>query len=195
MSGIEIKRLRKVYGEKVVLNGLDLTLAPGGRYALMAPSGGVKTTLLRLLAGLEVPDGGAILGLEGLRVAMQFQEDRLLEYAGALANLRFVLPRGTDEGAARALLVALLPGADLNQPVGAFSGGMKRRVALARALAVPAELLLLDEPFTGLDGEAKRIAARCISNALAAHPPTTLLLTTHDEEEAEMCKCEILRLP
>ena len=195
MSGIGIRRLRKAYGDKVVLDGLTLALAPGGRYALMAPSGGGKTTLLRLLAGLETPDGGEIAGLSGLRVAMQFQEDRLLEYAGALANVRFVLPRGTAEGEARALLEALLPDTDLSQPVESFSGGMKRRVALARALAAPSELLLLDEPFTGLDEEAKRSAARCVVEALERHPARILLLTTHDEAEARMCECEILRLP
>ena len=192
---IRLSHVTAGYPEKTVLENVSLELPEQGAVAIMAPSGFGKTTLLRVLAGLLKPFSGEITGLENKKISFLFQEDRLLEYAGALANLRFVLPRGTDEGAARALLVALLPGADLNQPVGAFSGGMKRRVALARALAVPAELLLLDEPFTGLDGEAKRIAARCISNALAAHPPTTLLLTTHDEEEAELCNCKILRLP
>lgn len=191
MNAIEIRRLRKRYGDKVVLDDFSLTLASGGAYALMGPSGSGKTTLLRLLAGLEGYEGGEIAGLSGLRVSMQFQEDRLLSYAGALANLRFALPRGAAEADSRALLEALLPGAPLDAPVAAFSGGMRRRVALARALLAPSDLLLLDEPFTGLDDAARRLAAGAVVRLRAGR---TLVMTTHDAEEAALCGAEIVRI-
>ena len=191
MNAIEIRRLRKRYGDKVVLDDFSLTLASGGAYALMGPSGSGKTTLLRLLAGLEGYEGGEIAGLSGLRVSMQFQEDRLLSYAGALANLRFALPRGAAEADSRAVLESLLPGASLDQPVAAFSGGMRRRVALARALLAPSDLLLLDEPFTGLDDAARRLAAGAVVRLRAGR---TLVMTTHDAEEAALCGAEIVRI-
>ncbi len=191
MNAVELRNVTKAYGDKVVLDSLRLTLAPGGRYALMGPSGRGKTTLLRLLAGLESPDAGEILGRAGLRASMQFQEDRLLDYAGALANVRFVLPRGASDADARALLAELLPGASLDRPVADFSGGMRRRVALARAVAAPSELVLLDEPFTGLDADAKVRAARAIAPRLRGR---TLVMATHDEEEAALCGAEIVRI-
>ena len=191
MNAIEIRRLTKSYGGKPVLKDFSLTLAPGAACALMGPSGAGKTTLLRLLAGLEGWDAGEILGLDGARVAMQFQDDRLLDYAGAAANLRFALPRGAAEADIRALLEELLPGAPLNQPVAEFSGGMRRRVALARALLAPSDLLLLDEPFTGLDDAAKRLAAGCV---VRRRGNRTLVISTHDPEEAALCGAEILQI-
>ena len=109
MNAIILRSLTKSFGEKVVLKDFRLTLPPGSATALMGPSGSGKTTLLRLLAGLERPDAGTIDGLEGVRVAMQFQEDRLLEDASAPVNLRFALPRGHWEEEIRAILKELLP--------------------------------------------------------------------------------------
>lgn len=191
MNDIAIRHLHKRYGDKPVLEDLNLILAAGGAYALMGASGAGKTTLLRILAGLEGYEQGEIGGLAGLRVSMQFQEDRLLPYAGAAANLRFALPRGTAEGDIRALLEELLPGAPLGAPVAEFSGGMKRRVALARALLAPSELLLLDEPFTGLDADARRLAAAAVVRRRSGR---TLVMTTHDPGEAALCNAEIINL-
>ena len=192
MNAIEICGLVKRYGDKPVLDGLDLTLPTGAVRALMGPSGAGKTTLLRVLAGLEEVQGGRIDGLSGLRVAMQFQDDRLLPYAGAAVNLRFALPRSVPDGDVRAVLDELLPGAPRDRPVAEFSGGMRRRVSLARALLAPSDLLLLDEPFTGLDDAARRAAARCVNRRRAGR---TLVMTTHDPEEAALCGAEIVTLP
>lgn len=189
MSAIEICGLCKRYGDKAVLEDFSLTLESGRAYALMGPSGAGKTTLLRILAGLEGFEAGEIANLRGLRVAMQFQDDRLLDYAGAVANLRFAMPRGTAEAELRAVLAELLPGAPLEQPVSGYSGGMRRRVALARALLAPSELLLLDEPFTGLDADATRLAAACVVRRQAGR---TLVMSTHDPGEAALCGAEIV---
>ena len=191
MNAVALRHLVKSFGAKPVFRDLNLTFAPGGVYALMGPSGSGKTTLLRVLAGLENVDSGEITGLAGLRASMQFQDDRLLDYAGAVANLRFAMPRGTPDAELRAMLAELLPGAPLDQPVAEFSGGMRRRVALARALLAPSDLLLLDEPFTGLDSDARRLAAACVARRRGGR---TLLLSTHDPEEAALCGAEIVKI-
>ena len=117
---------------------------------LMGPSGIGKTTLLLLLLGLVSPDSGEITGLPE-KVSVIFQEDRLCEDFSALSNVAMVLPRGGEETAS-ALLKALGLEEAMRQPVHTLSGGMKRRVAIARGLAADSPLLLMDEPFKGLDG-------------------------------------------
>lgn len=123
---------------------------------LTAPSGAGKTTLLRILLGLEQPDRGEVLAPPGTRWSAVFQEDRLLEHLDARDNLRFVLGAVSPE--ALTLLETLGLGDVGGKIVAEYSGGMRRRLALARALLSPCDALVLDEPFTGLDPE---IRARC----------------------------------
>ena len=121
---IAVKHLCKSFGGRTVLRDLTFTAGPGIT-AVMAPSGTGKTTLLRILLGLERPDSGTVEGLAGKRLSAVFQEDRLLEHLSADGNLRFVLGRAYDPAAARALLDRLgLPDTG-SQPVREFSGGMK----------------------------------------------------------------------
>ena len=177
---IAVKHLCKSFGGRTVLRDLTFTAGPGIT-AVMAPSGTGKTTLLRILLGLERPDSGTVEGLAGKRLTAVFQEDRLLEHLSAEGNLRFVLGRVYDPAAARALLDRLgLPDTGA-QPVREFSGGMKRRLALARALLAPFDALALDEPFTGVDApraEALMAAVRAAGTPvlLAAHERHTLSL-------------------
>lgn len=170
---IRVEGLRKSYGGKPVLTNLNAVFREGVT-CIAAPSGMGKTTLLRLLLGLERPDGGTILGAD-CRWAAVFQEDRLLEGLSAAGNLRFAL--GDLPGGAGALLAQL--GLDLSDPgpVRAWSGGMKRRLALARALLAPSEALALDEPFTGLDGENR---ARCLALIRERGGGRPVVLATHD---------------
>ena len=171
---IAVKHLCKSFGGRTVLRDLTFTAGPGIT-AVMAPSGTGKTTLLRILLGLERPDSGTVEGLAGKRLTAVFQEDRLLEHLSAEGNLRFVLGRVYDPAAARALLDRL------GLPVREFSGGMKRRLALARALLAPFDALALDEPFTGLDRENRDLALACIRETAGDRP---VLLVTHDAADA-----------
>ena len=119
-----------------------------------------------------------------------FQEDRLLEHLDAMGNLRFVLGAALDEPAANALLTELGLGDTAGKPVREFSGGMKRRLALARALLAPSDALALDEPFTGLDEENR---ARCLALIRrAAEKP--VLLVTHDPADAKSLGAAVYKL-
>ena len=181
MMEIVVRNLCKSFGGQAVLRDLSFTAGPGIT-CVMAPSGSGKTTLLRILLGLERSDSGTVEGLAGKRISAVFQEDRLLEHLSAGGNLRFVLGRAYDPQAARALLDRLdLPDTG-TQPVREFSGGMKRRLALARALLAPFDVLLLDEPFTGLDQENRARALAAIRETAGVRP---VLLVTHDTADAE----------
>ena len=107
-----------------------------------------------MLLGLEQPDAGEILGMEGRRKSAVFQEDRLCENASAVSNIRLVNP-ALSKGEAEAMLRELGLGDSLGQPVRTLSGGMKRRVAILRALAAEYDVLFCDEPFKGLDQATK----------------------------------------
>ena len=176
---IRVQDLAKSYGGVTVLSGVTFTARPGV-LRIVGASGAGKTTLLRLILGLETPDRGTIRGTDGLRWGAVFQEDRLLERLDAAGNLRFVLGRDYDGEAAREVLAALGLAHAGNRPAGTFSGGMKRRLALARALLAPGGGLLLDEPFAGLDGENRRRAVSCIRRWGAGK---VILLAAHSRED------------
>ena len=178
---IEIQRLSKSYNSTLVFQNVDLQLEDGGIYCLLAPSGAGKTTLFRILMGLEQPDSGRITGLPAGPVAAVFQEDRLCPGLTAEKNIQMIRPSVTGEALRRELLT-LLPADSLNKPVREFSGGMRRRVALMRAMLAPGQLLLMDEPFTGLDEDTREAAMEYV---LARRRGRTLLFTTHHVEEAE----------
>ena len=165
-----------------VLAGVDLTI--DGPTVLMGPSGQGKTTLLRILMGLETPDAGSIEGLAGRRIAAMFQEDRLCPQLTAADNI-CLTGRGVTRAEAEADLRALgFADADLKTPTAKLSGGQKRRAALLRALLCRgADLLLLDEPFTGMDGALVGQAAAAAVR-LAAGRDT--LLVTHDRQAAAL---------
>ncbi|MBR4082922.1 MAG: ATP-binding cassette domain-containing protein [Lachnospiraceae bacterium] len=146
------------FGEQQVLQGISATYEPNNRYVLDSPSGSGKTTLLRVIAGLTKPDAGRV-ETGGRKVAMLFQEDRLCEEYSALKNVELV---AVSRSAAKEQLLQLLEEGDIHKPCKELSGGMKRRVALARAFAAGADILLLDEPYNGLDEENRMRVARYI---------------------------------
>lgn len=167
------------YGDKTVLDHLTLSLPDSGLTFLMGPSGRGKTTLLRALAGLGKPDSGTV-EVPG-RPVMLFQEDRLFPGLDALGQVEAVLPRERRGEAPTLLELVELQDAAHKQP-GELSGGMARRVALARCLAVEGDFLLLDEPFAGVDLErAKRILERL--GGLGK----PILLSGHSPELAALC--------
>ena len=173
---IQVHNLCKQYDGVPVLENVSFT-AGTGVTCVMAPSGTGKTTLLRILLGLETADSGAVTGMEHGRWGAVFQEDRLLEQLDAMGNLRFVLGPELDPESAAALLAELGLGDVGEKPVRDFSGGMKRRLALARALLAPFDLLALDEPFTGLDEDNRDRAWRCVLDRTAGR---TVLLVSHE---------------
>lgn len=172
---LRVEDLRKSYGGTAVLQGVSFT-AGIGLTRVTGSSGIGKTTLLRILLGLESPDGGAT-NAGRFRWAAVFQEDRLLEHLDAAGNLRFALGAAYDGKKAASLLEALGLGAVGDKRVRDFSGGMKRRLALARALLAPCDALALDEPFTGLDAGNRDIALSCI---LRAAEKRIVLLAAHE---------------
>lgn len=187
---LKVENLTKRYGGRTVLDGVSFTLREGVT-CLMAPSGAGKTTLLRLLLGLEKADGGQITGLAGRRVGTVFQEDRLLPGMDAEGNLRFALGAAYDGGKAAELLGALGLGDAGGKAVRDYSGGMRRRLALARALLFPCDILLLDEPFTGLDPENRARAAERVRRSGTGR---IVFVVTHEASDAEALGADILRL-
>ncbi len=176
-----LQNLRKAYDDHVVLDGLTHTFPHGAVTCVTGPSGSGKTTLLRLIAGLEAPDGGGISGVPEGGISMVFQEDRLPPQLNAANCLRCVLKKdpSRDRRISEALAALGLSEAS-GQSVRAYSGGMRRRVALARALLFPSPLVLLDEPFKGLDADTRRRAVGFTLSMLAGR---TTLLVTHDPED------------
>jgi len=181
-SGIVLEHLGKTFGGGPVLQGFSASVAPGEAVALMGASGGGKTTLARIIMGLEKPDTGRVLGTEHLRFACVFQEDRLCEGFTAVANVALVLPRHSPVDVPAALRQTGLSAEELAKPAGKLSGGEKRRVALVRAMEAPSDVVVLDEAFKGLDAASRLQAYAYVKSRLAGR---TLLLITHDPAEAE----------
>ena len=179
---LEIQGLTKRFGEKTLFEGL--TLAVDGPAVLWAPSGWGKTTLLRILMGLEMPTSGSVEGVG--RVSVVFQEDRLCPQLNAVENVALVLPlenHGTKmQNKEKIVSDFIQMGLDekaLSLPVRRLSGGQKRRVALLRVLWAESDTLLLDEPFTGMDPETMKKAAAMLRARCGQKP---VLLATHDRE-------------
>jgi len=166
------------YGTEEVLRNFTDVFPAGQVTGIMAPSGTGKTTLLRIAAGLEKPDSGTVSGTDG-RLAAVFQENRLCEYLTAEANIRLVRPDLTEKAVRKAMAdFGLNDCAGKN--VSAFSGGMKRRTTILRALLSEWDILLLDEPFTGLD---ERTGAAVIAETRSYCRGRTVIFVTHDPEE------------
>ncbi|MBZ9714700.1 ABC transporter ATP-binding protein [Deinococcus multiflagellatus] len=182
---VQVRGLTVTYGGAPVLRNLHLELAPGERVALVGASGGGKTTLLRVLAGLTPIQSGQVEldhGADTARVRVMFQEDRLLPWLGALDNVTLGLaPHERPHGR------AALEGVGLGDRPRAYphelSGGQRQRVALARALAHRPALLLLDEPFGALDA-LTRASMHALLDRLLNDTGATTLLITHDLDEA-----------
>ena len=183
MTEIRVQNLCKTYGDHVVLHNLSFT-AGVGITRILGRSGTGKTTLLRILLGLDQPDSGSLFGTN-CRWAAVFQEDRLLGHLDAENNLRFALGSACNAAAAKTLLGELGLADVGSKPICEYSGGMKRRLALARALLAPSDALILDEPFTGLDEENRSIALRCILHAAQTKP---VLLASHEALDLPNCK-------
>lgn len=176
--GVRITGVTFAYGALPLYKNLSLTLPDNGIFALTGASGCGKTTLLRLIAGLEKPQSGSV-EVDG-RISTVFQEDRLLPWMTALENVDAV----SDTETAKHWLDAVGLGGEHHRFPRELSGGMCRRVAIARALAYDGEVLLLDEPFNGIDRETAQKIAAYLS---AVRETRLILLVTHDPALLELC--------
>ena len=185
---IEIKNLCKSYKDKRVYKNFNLKIEENQITTLMGASGCGKTTLLRMMAGLERYDSGQIIGLKGKKMAYVFQEDRLLPWLSVRENIEYVLMSQLTKEAYKERVDKVLELLQLdneqNQCISSLSGGMKRRVALGRALAYEGEVLLMDEPFKGLDEILKRHIIKGILD-FQKKKQSTIICITHDIEEAK----------
>ena len=198
---VYICNLSKAYGKQQVLTDFTCTIKGGGHYCLMAPSGSGKTTLLRLMNRIELPDAGTIEGLPEY-IGTVFQEDRLCEDYDVISNVMLTMKRGSrqKENGCRNVIIAesvrkealnILPEECLTKKVSELSGGMRRRCTILRALLSDAELLIMDEPFTGLDDGNREKTAEYILNKLNGR---TLIVSTHREEDVELLDAVRIKL-
>ena len=175
---IKMQNITVRYGKKLILDRFSLEIPRRGLTALSGPSGCGKTTLLRAAAGLAKPSEGSVSGVDPARTAFLFQEDRLLPWRTVYQHITDVLPRSRRGEAGRWLAFAELEGEENAYPA-ALSGGMARRLALARCAALGGDLFLLDEPFAGVDQERTarildRLRGLDVPVVLATHQPQVL---------------------
>jgi len=195
-AALRVSGLRKSFGPVDAVAGVDLEVDPGSICALLGPSGCGKTTTLRLIAGLERPDGGAIaLGDRTLsgpgefapperrRIGMVFQDYALFPHLDVAGNVGYGLGRRPDRTRVEQVLALVGLADDARRPVHELSGGQQQRVALARALAPTPDLVLLDEPFSNLDAALRDRLRQEVREILVAAEVTTLFVT-HDQAEA-----------
>ena len=165
----------------------DFSVKIAENTALMGASGKGKTTLARILAGIERADGGEVSGIHGVSFSFVFQEDRLFEDFCAIDNVSAVMKSvsasDAKKRAAELLEALLIPSSDHQKAVADFSGGMKRRVAIARALASEYDVLILDEPYKGLDTDTR---AACADVIRAESEGKLVILITHDPAEVAL---------
>ena len=177
---IECSNLYLSFEGRVILNKVSFILPDAGIFALMGSSGIGKSSLLKILSGLLAPDSGTIRGLDNLRVGIMFQEDRLLPWHTALKNVMLAMEHPSQEEA-RKLLDALEIGESADMYPAVLSGGMKRRAALARAIAFSPDVLLLDEPFSGIDEQIKGRISPFIQKSAPL-----IIFSTHNVKDAGM---------
>jgi len=196
MNMYEIQGIKKSFGRLDVLAGIDARFRTASVTAIVGPSGCGKTTLLNIIAGILQADEGSIGSFRGASFSYSFQEPRLLPWLSAMDNIRFALSGAVeinrDERARRFLDNAGLGGFAGTKPP-KLSGGMKRRLSLARAFAYPSDILLLDEAFSAVDLKM-RIEIMDLFSLLWREERRTAILVTHDVQDALYLADEILVL-
>ena len=190
MNDIVLTGVSKAFDGKEVLFDVSMLFAAGETVCIRGRSGIGKTTLLRIIAGLTKPDLGTVTGAPG-KIAFVFQEDRLCEDFSAVSNIRLVTGRSMPAEDIIRHLGELELSESAMLPVRDLSGGMKRRVALARAVCSGPDLLILDEPFKGLDPDLKLKVIEYIKRHTAGK---TVICVTHDPAEAELMEGRVIDL-
>lgn len=184
---IDLNNVSFAYKEKPVLKNLSLRLESGSKTCFFAESGKGKTTLLRIIMGLEKPQSGTV-DTHGEVFSAVFQENRLLPFKTVLNNITLI---GAAKDTALYHLSALGLGGAVDKYPSELSGGMLRRAALARALSADYTTLILDEPFSGLDSDNIKTAADHILKSVGKR---TIIAVTHSEYETETLAAKIIRI-
>lgn len=188
---INISNLTKKYGKKEIFKNFSLEIETGKVTALMGKSGFGKTTLIRILMGLEKYDEGKITGLENQKISTVFQEDRLCENLSAITNISIVCEKETSIREISVELEKIGLKESQNKPVKTLSGGMKRRVAIIRCIMAKSDIIIFDEPLKGLDEITKKNVIRYLKEKIRGK---TVIIVTHDIEEARQLDGTIVNL-
>lgn len=181
---IKITDLKKSYGENIIFDGLNIEFKDGRISCVLGPSGVGKSTLFNIISNIESYNFGAIEGADGKRIAYVFQEDRLLEWKNVYENIAFVIADEKDikHKVEQAIKSVKLTGYEKYYPK-ELSGGMRRRVALARAFVYKPDIMILDEPFKGLDIALKEDIIKDFYREWEKNK-ICVIMATHDIDEA-----------
>lgn len=185
---IKLEHIYKKFDWNNILTNVSMTLSEGKISCIMGASGSGKTTLMNILMGLIKPDSGELKGIEGKRIAAMFQEDRLIEHWDAIRNVLLVCDKNMTEAMVKTHFNEVGLTEYTNKPVKNLSGGMRRRVALVRAMLAEGDLLILDEPFKGLDESLRQ---QVIQYVIRHSAGKTVVVVTHDREEAVQLGAEL----
>jgi len=188
-NNIEIEKLCKSYGNNHVLNSIGFEFEAGKISCLMGESGIGKTTLLKVLMGLEKKDSGFVRGIdEETNISAVFQEERLCDNLTSLGNILMVCDKTISKDTIKKQLSMVLPENVVLKKVSLLSGGMRQRVAIVRAMIVSSDIVLMDEPFKGLDVDTKKVVIAYIK---ANQRGRTVLVVTHNIDDATMLEAPI----
>lgn len=187
---MKITEVTLSFGGQTVMEKFSLALPKQGLVALMGPSGAGKTMLLRVMMGLETPQSGRV-DTENAKVALLFQEDRLLPWLTARQNVEAVLGPNEKQQAAKALGSMGLEEQAWDKLPAELSGGMRRRVALARLICYGGDVWLMDEAFKGLDRESRDALIPFFKQQAETR---LIVLVTHEKEDAVRLGAQIIEL-
>ena len=192
---ISLKDISKSFREVQVFNQLSVSFPRGETTCFLGPSGCGKTTLLRIIAGTLKPDAGKLLGLEDQTFSFVFQEDRLLPWKTAAENIRLVLKHKIADKSIEEVIDQKLDLVKMKEYANYYphqlSGGMRQRISFARAFGFPSDMILLDEPFKGLDLLLKQKLMENVRSILS-RDHRTVIYVTHEPEEAAFFGKKIL---
>lgn len=188
---IRVNNVCKSFNKQRVLQNVSMSFSEGLITCIMGASGVGKTTLAYILMGLEKPDSGEITGIKNKKIAAVFQEDRLIEHWDAIKNIMLVCNKGMTIEKARGHFMEIGLTEYEGKPVKALSGGMRRRVAIVRAILSENDVIFMDEPFKGLDEELKK---QVINYVRKYTKGKTLIVITHEKKEVDMLEAELITI-
>jgi len=188
-NNIGVENLCKSYGNNQVLKSISFQFEASKISCLMGESGIGKTTLVKILMGLEKKDSGFVVGIdENTKISAVFQEERLCDNLTSLGNILMVCDKTISKNDIKKQLFLVLPENAILKKVSLLSGGMRQRVAIVRAMIVSSDIVLMDEPFKGLDVDTKKAVVAYIK---ANQRGRTVLVVTHNSEDATMLEAPI----